>query len=179
MSDTDRLEAVESAVGRLTERFVTLLYTSEAGTVTTPPDWNWNGLTQEQAAARWRTFCAWVAWLTRTYEWEATWPECWAQHPGLVEELLALHAAHTAAYWSTEVAADTVQWHDALWRFHGRLVDTVARQCSAGHRLRGYMSCLSGQTRIDGRQPLGPPAVPAVPPAITSDNQQTATITPR
>jgi hypothetical protein len=40
----------------------------------------------------------WVSWLTATFRLDADLPRCYARHPDLTEELLALRAARAAAY---------------------------------------------------------------------------------
>jgi hypothetical protein len=81
-----------------------------------------------------RALRAWVHWLVAKYELIDDWPECWHRHDGVVLELLALHAWHTAALDVKAAPNDLFLWHDALWRMRDRVIRPLAQRCGAmGH----------------------------------------------
>jgi len=54
----------------------------------------WHEMTAGERQAAWNQLRAWVTWLHDRYELgtEERLPRCWAEHPGLIEELWALKA---------------------------------------------------------------------------------------
>lgn len=80
---------------------------------------------------------AWVAWLRQAYELEDL-PEAWVTIPGAHQELVAIHAAWTAAHDDEGVptqSADAVAWHDSLERALSRINELW----NANHRRRAVM----------------------------------------
>lgn len=61
-------------------------------------------------------------------------PQCWPNHPGVVEELLALYAAWSAAYAGKEPGEAAIAWHDRwlhpclhrIWTVYG--LNSCARE---------------------------------------------------
>ncbi|MFD5922307.1 hypothetical protein ACFVYP_36815 [Kitasatospora sp. NPDC058201] len=79
----------------------------------------WRTMDEEQQAALWPEFIAWVLWLSDAYELttEQLPRQCWWQHASVVEELTALWTSHASAYISQEdVGASPYLWQDALAR---------------------------------------------------------------
>ena len=73
-------------------------------------------------------------------------PDCWRNHPGVVEELLALHAAWVAAYTTTDPNDTMIAWHD-------RWVEPCMTRVYSTYALS---SCLeTGHCRIAPRDPQG------------------------
>jgi hypothetical protein len=67
----------------------------------------------------WSQLTNWVDWLTGTYSLRERHliPGCWPAHPGVVEDLAALHAAWQHAMLADEAARDTgsdagMYWHE-------------------------------------------------------------------
>lgn len=141
----ETLAAQASAINKLREDVNNLAQalaalTSTQGSKKGPCPWAWRYLTdQNQAETLWAQVGDFAAWLQRTYLDEAhievNLPQCWRQHPLLVEELTALMLAWQAAYTdgSTEPNADPAYWHerylpDFLSRLH-----PIDRLCLTGH----------------------------------------------
>ncbi|MDF3285022.1 hypothetical protein [Gordonia sp. N1V] len=104
-----------------------------------PSRYVWRYLDRETAAQVWAELIDWVAWLRATYgNLHHDIPPCWFRHPELREELLALMAAHKAAYQTREEDrywSDMAYWH----RQYLRPVMTQLRsmfdssECRDGH----------------------------------------------
>lgn len=55
----------------------------------------------------------WLDWLLERYPLRAVIPTCWAEHPEMVEELVAAHAAWQAAYCSDDASPYApAEWHE-------------------------------------------------------------------
>ncbi|WP_280405114.1 hypothetical protein [Nocardia brasiliensis] len=86
-----------------------------------PCRYSWRHLDPAAAAELWRELIDWVGWLRATYQLGSRVPGCWFQHDCVREELTALMAAHTAAYWCNDETAelpseDQAAWHNQwLW----------------------------------------------------------------
>jgi hypothetical protein len=74
----------------------------------------WHAMTDEQRAAAWSGLVEWVAWLHDRYELsiQSRLPECWPQHPGIIEELWALKMWRDALY-TTDTEAGVLTGHEA------------------------------------------------------------------
>lgn len=98
----------------------------------------WHEMTPGQQVAAWADLRAWVAWLTDRYELtiEDRLPRCWAQHPGLVEELWALRVWRSEIYGSGLRPAGQAAryWHAELDRVVHAATARYATGCRAGHR---------------------------------------------
>ncbi|WP_067484264.1 hypothetical protein [Actinomadura hibisca] len=97
----------------------------------------WHTLIADERDAEWAQLCAWVTWLHDRYELdvEERLPRCWAQHPGMIEELRALRAWRVEIY---AVAGSTGQaaryWHAELRQTMTAAATFYANGCRAGHR---------------------------------------------
>lgn len=95
-------------------------------------------MTPGQQVAAWADLRSWVAWLTDRYELtiENRIPQCWAQHPGLVEELWALRVWRQEIYGSGMRPAGQAAryWHGELDRVVHAATSRYATGCRAGHR---------------------------------------------
>ncbi len=101
-----------------------------------PPSWVLLGTYAgaiDAADPAWTDLADWVAWLVATYEL-TDWPSCWAQHHGLVQELVAHRVDHADCLSGT--AHECVLWHESLWQFVDR-VAKISSRCLAGKRHSG------------------------------------------
>ena len=116
--------------------------------------WHWQGLDQEDAAARIRGLADWVSWFVSRYHLAGRVPACWYRHPGLVDELKGLWYEHqevtnplvaeVAGPFPGEVKAEDPKvsarlyrgWHEARCRWtQGPLADAAGyRECLARNR---------------------------------------------
>jgi len=95
---------------------------------------NWRTLTNAEARAAWRELRAWVEWFTVRYRIsESVVPACWYKHGQLVEELSALHIAHTAAFDPSDAGFGPIGWHERLSIALPRLTRAYSGGCSRGH----------------------------------------------
>jgi hypothetical protein len=74
----------------------------------------WHAMTDEQRGAAWTGLVEWVAWLHDRYELsiQSRLPECWPQHPGIIEELWALKMWREALY-TTDTESGVLTGHEA------------------------------------------------------------------
>lgn len=106
----------------------------------------WHAMTDEQRTAAWAGLVEWVTWLHDRYELsiQSRLPECWPQHPGIIEELWALKMWREALY-STDtetgvltgheaggLAQHARYWHTDLRNLFGQL-SFYAERCAAEH----------------------------------------------
>jgi hypothetical protein len=118
-------QAVMSIQGRLTE---------------------WHALDPETRERLWSDLVEWVAWLHDTYELgrESRLPECWPDHPGLVQELWALKCWREALYTTsaedgvtTGEQAGSLAQHVRMWHNDMRMfvseVRFYAPKCMSSH----------------------------------------------
>ena len=87
----------------------------------------------------WQELGDWVDWIRHRYPLARRIPDCWAEHPELVEELTALWLAWQAAYVERDAPLTAAaEWHDrwlpgVLHRLeHG----PFALDCGSSHRPR-------------------------------------------
>jgi hypothetical protein len=143
-SDLDDLanEAIDTIAGVLA-RFEDLEARCDNRARTTPAAWCWRDLGPHAQTTLMTQLESWTAWLRHRYPLARRIPDCWAQHPELVEELTALWLAWQLAYQQPDppltAAAD---WHDRwlpgmLLRFeHG----PFAFDCADTHTPRSEAS---------------------------------------
>jgi hypothetical protein len=113
---------------------------SAAAAVASPsgPLREWHDMTPGEQAVAWAQLRAWVTWLHDRYELstEERLPRCWAQHPGLVEELCALRTWRAEIYGSGQAAAGQAAryWHAEMRQVLHAAATMYAAGCRAGHR---------------------------------------------
>ncbi len=89
----------------------------------------------------------WVSWLTATFRLDADLPRCYARHPDLTEELLALRAARAAAYTTAAPPGAGLLWLQELDRARGRWQRWNTSRCTLGtHDPAGAGTNLRSQT---------------------------------
>lgn len=105
----------------------------------TPTAWSWRSIGPRAAEELWSQLREWVAWLRYRYPLAKKIPECWPDHPELVEELTALWLAWQAAYEQRDaVLTAPADWHDR-WLpglLHRLEHGTFAVSCSSEHQAR-------------------------------------------
>jgi hypothetical protein len=97
---------------------------------------NWDTLAGPARQAAWADFTRWVTWLHDRYELsvEERLPHCWAEHPGLVEELTALWAWRQEIWSSAQPSGQAARyWHAELRQTITAATTFYAAGCRAGH----------------------------------------------
>jgi len=97
----------------------------------------WHLMTDGQREVAWTQLRAWVTWLHDRYELgaEERLPQCWAGHPGLVEELWALRAWREEIYQSGQASGQAARyWHAELRQVIQAATTHYAAGCRTGHR---------------------------------------------
>lgn len=104
-----------------------------------PGRWvEWHDMSPGEQLTAWGHLRAWVTWLTDRYELtvEDRLPRCWAQHPGLIEELWALRAWRLEVYGGSQPQPGQAAryWHAELKQVLHAATTVYAAGCRAGHR---------------------------------------------
>ena len=95
---------------------------------------DWRTLSDADAPDTWNRLRTWVEWFTVRYRIsESVVPACWYKHGQLVEELSALHTAHTAAFDEGDGGFGPIGWHERLSLAIPRLTRAYVGGCSRGH----------------------------------------------
>lgn len=97
----------------------------------------WHTMTAAERATAWSGLCQWVTFLYDRYELSADerLPKCWAEHPGLIEELWALKNWRHEIYTSTEPVGHAAQyWHNELRTLTTAATTMYAAGCRSGHK---------------------------------------------
>jgi hypothetical protein len=97
----------------------------------------WHAMDQGQRESAWAQLLAWVNWLHDRYELsvEERLPHCWAQHPGLIEELWALKAWREEVYQADQPSGQAARyWHAEMRQTVNAATTFYAAGCRAGHR---------------------------------------------
>ncbi|MDJ0396178.1 hypothetical protein QMK17_22935 [Rhodococcus sp. G-MC3] len=77
-----------------------------------PSRFTWRYLDSEQSRQLWADLIDWTTWIRGRYELDTKIPPCWYRHSPVVEELTALMAAWTDAYYrGDEYRDDLTAWH--------------------------------------------------------------------
>ena len=105
------------------------------GVPTTAP-WNLAGLVDADRSRVLRELGTWVGGIVSRYGLADEIPGCWAKHPALVEELLALCRSWHDAYERPDAPANApLAWHDAFARSRERIREWNRSGCTSGlHR---------------------------------------------
>ena len=94
-------------------------------------------MTAGQRYTAWAQLRAWVTWLYDRYELliEDKLPQCWAEHPGLVEELWALRAWRIETFNGQPGGGQAAcYWHQTMHTVLQAAKTMYAPGCRAGHR---------------------------------------------
>lgn len=96
---------------------------------------DWRTLSDADALAAWNSLREWVEWFSVRYRIPVSLvPGCWYRHGRLVEELSALHGAHTAAFDPLDSGLGPIGWHERLDLALPRLRHAYYGGCSNGHQ---------------------------------------------
>lgn len=145
---------VESLAEETTETIANLILrmetvedtTSHAPEFTTATSWCWRGIGEHAEAALWEELRDWVGWIRHRYPLARKIPECWDEHPELVEELTALWLAWQAAYVERDACLTAAaDWHDR-WLpglLHRMQHGIFALDCLQGRHSNRPGSCYS------------------------------------
>ncbi|MHB1210615.1 MAG: hypothetical protein ACYC1I_13085 [Acidimicrobiales bacterium] len=89
---------------------------------------DWRATPPAERAILWTEFVEWVEWYLGNYEiTTSVIPECWPEHPTLVEELSALWTAHLASYDIASTATLPLRWLEDAARQRDRLKTYIER----------------------------------------------------
>ncbi|MFJ9523114.1 hypothetical protein ACIRPK_33320 [Kitasatospora sp. NPDC101801] len=99
----------------------------------------WHTMTGPERVVAWAGLCDWVIWLHDRYELavESRLPQCWAEHPGLIEELWALKVWREEIYGAgadQQVGQAARYWHAELRAVVANATGVYATACRTGHR---------------------------------------------
>jgi hypothetical protein len=97
----------------------------------------WHQLSPGTRRAQWVELVEWVIWLHDRYELsrDSKLPDCWPQHPGLVEELWSLKAWREEIYNAAQPSAQAARyWHAELRQVVAAARSSYAPACRAGHK---------------------------------------------
>lgn len=104
-----------------------------------PTSWCWRTLGTRGQEELWQQLTSWVAWIRCRYPLSRRIPECWPQHPEIVEELTALWLAWVQAYETSDAPLTSgADWHDR-WLpglLHRLEHGPFALDCSTAHHPR-------------------------------------------
>jgi len=140
-----------------------------AGRRTPEPDGRrlaeWHEMSPGERHVAWSQLRAWVTWLHDRYELgvEDRLPRCWAQHPGLVEELWALKAWREEIYQADRPSGQAARyWHAELRQVIQAATSFYAAGCRTGHR--GSRDLAAEDSRLQQRWAAASPVtgIPAV-----------------
>ena len=112
-NDLDQLasEATDTIAGLLAR--LEDLETRNPNPAASPAAWCWRDLGPHAHAELTHQLGTWTAWLRHRYPLARKIPDCWAQHPELVEELTALWLAWQHAYQQPDPPLTApADWHD-------------------------------------------------------------------
>ena len=120
------------------------------------PDWDQlAGPDREQA---WASLVEWVSWLHDRYELsvEERLPHCWAEHPGLVEELAALRAWREEIWNAPRPSGQAARyWHAEMRQTIAAALTFYSAGCRAGHHA-GQPAGRQLRARWHAADPPGP-----------------------
>ncbi len=97
----------------------------------------WHAMTPGEQLTAWAGLRAWVTWLYDRYQLSVDdrLPRCWAQHPGLVEELYALKVWREEIYSAAQPSGQAARyWHSELRQVIHAATTIYAAGCRTGHR---------------------------------------------
>lgn len=126
----------------------------------------WHTMTGPQRIAAWGGLCDWVTWLHDRYELavESRLPQCWAEHPGLIEELWALKVWREEVYGGApdqQVGQAARYWHVELRTVVANATTVYATACRTGHRGPEFRAAETLTFSGAGQTPTPGPGFPA------------------
>ncbi|MBC3842103.1 hypothetical protein GXW82_23580 [Streptacidiphilus sp. 4-A2] len=130
-----------------------------------------------ERAVNWAELCGWVVWLYDRYELsvESRLPECWAEHPGMIEELWALMTWRKEIYNSEQPAGQAARyWHTELRAVTANAAAYYASQCRTGHK--GATGCAANSPDLQQQWLKADPllGIPQSLPAAPAEGEQLA-----
>jgi hypothetical protein len=137
----------------------------------------WHAMTPAERQAAWPQLIAWVTWLHDRYELsiETRLPRCWAQHPGLIEELLALKVWREEIYNAKGPSGQAARyWHNELRQLITTAVTFYARNCRSGHKGDGVVLA-STTPEIQSAWAVGDPLAGIPAPLLQAEQRETMT----
>ncbi|RRQ25324.1 hypothetical protein DK926_23920 [Rhodococcus sp. Eu-32] len=150
-----------------------------------PSRFAWRYLDRAQARQLWHELTDWTTWIRERYELDTKIPPCWYRHGPVVEELSALMAAWTDAYYrGDEYRDDLTAWHTQwFWPVISRIrtitdFETCTHErCTATPRTPFTLGGLDEFTTIDiDDRPEPEPPSPVIPVADISAPQEVRSI---
>lgn len=111
----------------------------QAARETRPRLREWHAFDRAERAAAWDELVLWTTWLYNRYGLGTDWrlPDCWAQHPGIIEELWLLKTWREEIYGGTSeipLNQQAAAWHAHLQAFTGSIKSFHAPGCRSGHK---------------------------------------------
>ena len=114
------MDDYDTAIGQIAAEVATLAGAagdgSGSGSNGLAGGWSAYGADPQAYQARLADLRTWFAWAHPVIFFPRNsareFPACWEEHPGVVEELLALHAAWLAAYGDGRPNEGRIAWHD-------------------------------------------------------------------
>lgn len=122
---------------------------------------DWDALDRSAWRVAWSELAAWVIWLHDRYELsvEERLPHCWADHPGLIEELSALRAWRLEIWNSPQPSGQAARyWHAEMRQTITAALTFYAAGCRAGHR-----DAQAASSELRQRWAVGPSRFPGAP----------------
>jgi hypothetical protein len=138
---------------------------------------DWDALPPPARHAAWTALVAWVTWLHDRYELsvEERLPHCWAEHPGLVEELSALKTWHDEIYHRGHPSGQAARyWHAELRQTITAALTFYAAGCRAGHHAGQRAATQLRQRWAVATPPGSAPGTPATTPGYLPAGTMTA-----
>ncbi|MFF6956189.1 hypothetical protein [Streptomyces sp. NPDC008317] len=96
----------------------------------------WHSMSVAERDTAWTELRGWVTWLYDRYELsvESRLPDCWAEHPGLIEELWALMLWRQEIYSAEQPSGQAARyWHTELRTVIASAASHYAASCRTGH----------------------------------------------
>lgn len=94
----------------------------------------WEDLTGERRIDTWQKLREFVHWWAARYSIPKNQlPDCWFQHPAIVEELTALKSARQASFSDQDQGLGPIGWHERMALLRARLETHYKGECQNGH----------------------------------------------
>lgn len=111
----------------------------QAASTSRPRLREWHAMGRAERASAWDELVLWTSWLFDRYGLGNDWrlPDCWPQHPGIVEELWLLKTWREEIYdGASEIPLNqqAAAWHAHLQAFTNSVKTFYAPGCRSGHK---------------------------------------------